>query len=57
MLNIAIGVILSFIGILIVKYYEENLSELGGLTFKIRVGGLDLFIIGLFIVLKEFDIV
>ncbi|AEH01898.1 hypothetical protein [Lacinutrix sp. 5H-3-7-4] len=57
MLNIIIGVVLSFFGVLIIKYYQEKLSELGGLTFKLRTVGICFIISGLIILLKEFKII
>lgn len=52
-LNIVLGLLLIVLGFFVIKYYQEELSEQGGLTFKIRTASIGLIIIGLGLILKE----
>lgn len=51
-----LGIILIFLGFLIIKYYEESNNK-RGLSFKIRTAGIGLIIIGTGLILKEFGII
>ncbi|PNQ74762.1 hypothetical protein C1T31_01070 [Hanstruepera neustonica] len=55
-LNIVLGLLLIALGFFVIKYYQEKLSEQGGLTFKIRTTGIGLIIIGLALILEEFNL-
>ena len=55
-LNIIFGVLLILLGVLIIWYYEKSINK-RGLSFKIRTAGIGLVIIGIGLILKEFEII
>ncbi|GAA4274145.1 hypothetical protein GCM10022258_34390 [Aquimarina gracilis] len=55
-INIIIGCLLIVLGILVIIYYEYYMKKesKGALSFKLRVAGIGLIIIGLGLIMKEF---
>ena len=53
-LNIILGILLILLGFYVLKYYEEKLSNIGGLTYKIMVAGIGLIIMGIGLIIREF---
>ncbi|MCG2432124.1 hypothetical protein [Aequorivita xiaoshiensis] len=54
-INILIGILSIFAGIMLIKYYQKLKSEnkTGGLSFKIQTGGIGAIIIGIGLILRE----
>ena len=54
--NIIIGLLLIISGILVIVYYEYYMKKesKGNLSFKLRVAGIGLMIIGLGLIIREF---
>ncbi len=55
-MKIVLGIILIILGFFVIKYYEE-LNNKGGLSFKIRTGGIGLIITGIVLILDELGII
>ena len=53
-INIIIGLLLSILGISLIKYYYNlKPNEKGGLTFKLRTAGICCVIGGFILILKD----
>ena len=58
-LNLLIGFLCIISGIIIIYFYETKIKDdnsIGSFDFKIRTGGIGLIIIGIALILREFDI-
>jgi len=55
-LNIIFGILLILLGFLIIWYYEKSIKK-EGLSFKIRTAGIGLVIIGIGLILREFEMI
>jgi len=55
-LSLIIGVTLIILGVILIKYHRIFIEKYGkgGLSYKIRVGGIGLLMIGAYLIFQEF---
>ena len=56
LLNITLAFVCIISGIALIYFYEVKIKNKGGLDYKLRTAGIGLIIIGIGLILREFDV-